>query len=189
MGMIIHKTFGAGEIIDRDDKNCITVRFGNGKELRFAIPESFERGFITADGDLKEEVERIIAERKTLLSAKYESSESESYSAVKSKRVGKKSSKKTLPTGKTATDFINYLINAGYKTETDSGYDSTVYSYAKAAESVIKEEGVTWLDLESNIDDIVDKYDVGGAREDFGAKSNKTVINALKRFKEFVESK
>lgn len=189
MGMIIHKTFGAGEIIDRDDKNCITVRFGNGKELRFAIPESFEMGFITADGDLKEEVERIIAERKTLLRAKFESSESESYSAVKSKRVGKKSSKKTLPTGKTATDFINYLINAGYKTETDSGYDSTVYSYAKAAESVIKEEGVTWLDLESNIADIIDRYDVGGAREDFGAKSNKTVINALKRFKEFVESK
>ena len=28
MGMIIHKTFGAGEIIDRDDKNNITVRFG-----------------------------------------------------------------------------------------------------------------------------------------------------------------
>ena len=94
-----------------------------------------------------------------------------------------------MPTGKIATDFINYLINAGYKTETDSGYDSTVYSYAKAAESVIKEEGVTWLDLENNIDDIVTKYDVGGAREDFGAKSNKTVINALKRFKEFVESK
>lgn len=61
--MIIHKTFGAGEIIDRDDKNSITVRFGNGKELRFVIPESFEKGFITADGDLKEEVERIIAKR------------------------------------------------------------------------------------------------------------------------------
>ena len=94
-----------------------------------------------------------------------------------------------MPTGKTATDFINYLIDAGYKIETDSGYDSTVYSYAKAAESVTKEECVTWFDLENNIDDIVAKYDVGGAREDFGAKSNKTVINALKRFKEFVESK
>ena len=87
MGMIIHKTFGAGEIIDRDDKNSITVRFGNGKELRFAIPESFEKGFITAYGDLKEEVERIIAKRKALLSAEPKSSESKSSSAVKSKRI------------------------------------------------------------------------------------------------------
>ena len=190
MEKIIHKTFGVGEIIDRDNKNGITVRFGNGKELRFAIPESFERGFITAEGDLKEEVERIIAERNALLNTQPESSETTSSSNAKaSKRTGKKSSKKALPTGKIATDFTNYLINAGYKIETDNGNDSTVYAYAKATESVVNEEGTTWLDLEKNIDDIVDKYDVGGVKETFGAKSNKTVINSLKRFKEFVESK
>jgi hypothetical protein len=44
------------------------------------------------------------------------------------------------------------------------------------------------LELGKNIDGIVVKYDVGGACEDFGNKSKKTVINALKRFAEFVES-
>ena len=37
------------------------------------------------------------------------------------------------------------------------------------------------------VGDIVRKYDVGGEQETFGCKSNKTVINALKRFKEFVD--
>ena len=32
------------------------------------------------------------------------------------------------------------------------------------------------------------KYDIGGTKEEFGCKSNKTVINALRRFEEFVNS-
>ena len=35
---------------------------------------------------------------------------------------------------------------------------------------------------------IVKKYDKNGPEEDYGNRGNKTVINALKRFAEFVES-
>ena len=195
MEKITHKTFGIGEVIAREG-HVITARFENGKECRFSIPQSFEKGFITAEGELKEEVEKVIEARKLQEAIEREERLKEeerraleAASKTSSKRVGRKSSKKTMPTGKIATDYINYLVDAGYKIETDNGDDSTVYAYAKAVESVVNEEGITWIDLENNIDDIVDKYDVGGEKEAFGAKSNNTVINALKRFREYVESK
>ena len=61
-----------------------------------------------------------------------------------------------------------------------------VHNSVNAVESVRAEEGISWDTLKADIDDIVDKYDEGGLMSWFGAKSNKTVINALKRFAEFV---
>ena len=55
-----------------------------------------------------------------------------------------------------------------------------------AVDSIRSEEGISWETLKTNIATIVPRYDVGGAKELFGAKSNKTYINALKRFAEFV---
>ena len=93
-----------------------------------------------------------------------------------------------MPTGPIAESYEEYLIKAGYSLETDSGNPSTVYAYANAVQSVIDEEGITWNTLQTNISTIVKKYDIGGAKETFGCKSNKTVINALRRFEEFVNS-
>jgi hypothetical protein len=91
--------------------------------------------------------------------------------------------------GPIATAFEAYLINEGYATETPSGHPSTVYSYISAIENdVLDEEHISWDMLKSNIDSILPIYDVGGKKEHIGAKSNYTVINALRRFAEFVNS-
>jgi hypothetical protein len=93
-----------------------------------------------------------------------------------------------MPTGPIAESYEEYLIKEGYSLETDSGNPSTVYAYANAVQSVIEEEKTTWNALRTNISTIVKKYDIGGTKEEFGCKSNKTVINALRRFEEFVNS-
>lgn len=83
-------------------------------------------------------------------------------------------------------EYEKYLINIGYKQTTPSGHPSTVYQYLKAIRNVCDEERISLNGLKENIGAIVAKYDVGGEKETIGAKSHKTVINALKRFEEFV---
>lgn len=46
--------------------------------------------------------------------------------------------------------------------------------------------GIGEVMLKSSIDSILPIYDVGGKKEHIDAKSNCTVINALRRFAEFV---
>jgi hypothetical protein len=83
-------------------------------------------------------------------------------------------------------DIGAMVILDGYKVKTDSGNPSTVYSYVNAVESVLEEEGLSWDALKANISATVSKYDVGGEKEVFGAKSNRTVISALKCFENYV---
>ncbi len=83
--------------------------------------------------------------------------------------------------------YENYLIKIGYKQTTPSGHPSTVYQYLKAIRNVCDEEDIGLHTLKDNIGAIVNKYDIGGEKEAMGAKSHKTVINALKRFKEFLQ--
>lgn len=85
------------------------------------------------------------------------------------------------------TEFEKYLIKCGYKTVTPSGKPSTVYDYLKRIDKVCENEGLTWISLKDNISRIVCEYDVGGLKEDLGAQSHNAVINALKRYQEFVE--
>ena len=180
MNMINHNTFGAGEVISKETINGFTylnVRFEGGKEMKFGIPFSFETGMVETLGELKEEVENAIAEKKAKLSVPALSKSSAAPS--------KKASVKSVPACPIPSAFENYLIDAGYAVETDSGNPSTVYSYLNAVESVRAEEGISWDTLKADIDDVVDKYDEGGLMSWYGAKSNKTVINALKRFAEF----
>jgi hypothetical protein len=170
------------------------VRFSCGKEMLMAIPESFKKEGIEAIGSLKEEVDKAIADKK----AKEEKARLERESAKKSElvppigypseRTGRKPKKKVVVKGSIQTKYEAYLEAAGYLVVGASGNDSTVPAYSSAVEKVIENEGITWVDLEKNIANIVAKYDVGGTCEDFGAKSNRTVINALCRFAEFVES-
>ena len=181
MNMIKHKTFGAGEVIGKETINGFTylnVRFEGGKEMKFGIPFSFETGMVEALGSLKDEVDQAIAEKKAKLSAP-------APSKIPAAPV-KKASVKSMPSGPIPSAFENYLIDAGYAVETESGNPSTVYSYLNAVESVRAEEGISWDTLKADIDRIVSKYDEGGQKAWFGAKSNKTVINALKRFAEHI---
>ena len=181
MEMVRHNKFGVGEVIGREVVSGFTflnVRFENGREMRFGIPQSFNTGALEPLGSLKDEVDQTIAEKKAKLSAPTP--------AAAPTPTAKKATAKTMPTGPIPTAFEKYLINAGYKEETDDGAPSTVYSYVNAVESVRAEEGISWDTLKADIDDIVDKYDEGGLMSWYGAKSNKTVINALKRFAEFV---
>lgn len=183
MEKVRHNKFGIGEVISKEIAGGFTfllVRFESGKEMRFGIPHSFETGALEPLGALKDEVDRVVAEKKANLA---------SLAPAKVPAAStRKASAKYIPSSPVATAFESYLIMEGYKIETDSGNPSTVYSYINAVESVLEEEGFSWDALKNHISATVSKYDVGGAKELFGAKSNKTVINALKRFEEFVNT-
>ena len=83
--------------------------------------------------------------------------------------------------------FKEYLIEEEYKHWTGSGYPSTVLQYVSAIEQVMQQEGISdWLTLAEELPNLILKYDKYGAMEKFGAKGHNTVINALKRFSEYV---
>ena len=192
MQTVTHKIFGIGEVIAKEVKEndiFITVRFTSGKEMRLAV-KSFEDGFVTAEGDLKEEIEKVISDKKALEAKKHAAfiaSTIAHTTTTAGHTSGKKAYSKMVVSGPIATAFEAYLINEGYAIETPSGHPSTVYSYISAIENdVLDEEHISWDMLKSNIDSILPIYDVGGKKEHIGAKSKYTVINALKRFAEFV---
>lgn len=84
-------------------------------------------------------------------------------------------------------EFELWLIEKGYKEYTDDGKPSTVYFYSKSINLVIDKENLTsWKDLEHNIDLYIMQYDTGGIKEKIGNLSHRTVINALKLYKDFL---
>jgi len=85
--------------------------------------------------------------------------------------------------------FEEYLMKRGYAITAPSGKPSTAYDYPRRIEKVCKWENTTWADLATNIDAILVEYDIGGSKEKLGNKSNKAVINALKRFSEFLKER
>ena len=197
MQTVMHKQFGRGEVIAKTEKEIgasIRVKFENGKELTLSIPDSFTLGIVTAEGDLVEEVETAIARR---LEAKRQMIKEALEKPLPSTTPPRKTSTTRTTASKTkvtshstiTTDYEAYLIEKGYSTETPGGSKSTVYSYIGAIEKhVLKTENISWQTLKENIDSIIAKYDVGGEREKIGAKSKSTVINALKRFRDFINS-
>ena len=194
MEMIKHKRLGLGEVISKASKGnstYLTVRFASGKGMQFVIPESFETGLIEAEGNLKAEVDKAIEDKKARETAKFSTTLAPTTVSHR-KSTARKTTKyrvgKIIPIGPVASAYVDYLIAAGYKTETDSGKPSTVYAYVKAVLAVLSEEDISWLTLKTNASDVVKKYDIGGEKEILGRKSNKTVINALKRFEEFVNA-
>lgn len=69
------------------------------------------------------------------------------------------------------------------------GKPSTAYDYSKSRiPKICERENITIDELAKKISVYVDKYDTFGDESEFGNKSNRAFINALKRFKEFVES-
>jgi len=85
--------------------------------------------------------------------------------------------------------FEKYLIGKGYSQSTPSGHRSTTYDYAKVRiPKICEKERITVEQLADNINCYVQKYDFNGNESDFGNKSHRAFINALKRFEEFVDS-
>jgi hypothetical protein len=82
--------------------------------------------------------------------------------------------------------FERYLIDCGYKQKTPSGNPSTVYDYIKRIDKICEWENISWEQLATNIHIILPQYDVGGNKEDLGKKSHNAVINALRRFSDYV---
>lgn len=83
--------------------------------------------------------------------------------------------------------FENYLVSQGYKVKTPSGNPSTAYDYVKRIENICDWEKCNWEDIAKSIDLLVREYDIGGSKEELGNKSHRAVINALKRYREFVK--
>jgi hypothetical protein len=130
--MVKHKLFGMGKVINKEvvgDYTYITARFDTGKELRFVIPTSFETGAVEAIGTLKDEVEQAIADREARR-AVTTTPVAVATPTVPATRTRTKP--KTTATGPMADAFEKYLINKGYKIETDKGKRSTVYFYLDA---------------------------------------------------------
>lgn len=86
-------------------------------------------------------------------------------------------------------EFEEYLIKKRYKEYTLNGDKSTTYDYSHIRiPFVLKEEKISIEKLMMDIDYYVSIYDIGGKKEKFGKKSHRSVINALKRFHEFLLS-
>ena len=192
MQTVNHKLYGVGEVINKEtteNGRYITVKFASGKETRFSIPDSFTLGIMEANGDLKDEVDAAISEKRAREAARLQQLREESVvatTATPSHRHGRTPTTPVSVRGSIELAFEEYLINAGYCEYTVSGNPSTVFSYIHAIKKVLEEEGLSWYALQNNIENIVPIYDIGGAKQHIGAKSNYTVINALKRFNEFV---
>lgn len=190
MQTVRHKIYGYGEVIGKTG-TVITVRFEDVGEKRFSIPESFIVGALVAEGSLKEEVERAIADKKARDEARHNENCATQVSVQRYTAPKTRGKKHPVPVAVKSTieaAYEEYLIKAGYKIETDSGYESTVPRYVKAVKAVLENEGMSWSALKSRIGEIVARYDVGGPMERFGSKSMSTPINALKRFGEFVSA-
>ena len=82
--------------------------------------------------------------------------------------------------------FRKYLIDKGYKEFTASGLDSTVGQYITAVGMVFEEERLSVEEFNRRINEICFLYDIGGAKESIGERGHRTVINALKRYREFI---
>lgn len=84
-------------------------------------------------------------------------------------------------------DFEQYLINRGYKVVSKAGNKSTTYDYSRRRiPFVMREEGVSIYKLAENIDYYINLYDSDGPKSSLGAKGKGSVINALRRFREYI---
>lgn len=83
-------------------------------------------------------------------------------------------------------EFKKYLIENGYKEWTPSGNPSTVYDYTKRIDKICEWESISWEQLANDVQKYLEQYEIGGIKENLGKKSHNAVINALRRFSEFV---
>ena len=192
MSVVKHKDFGLGTVVKREvlsngkfikveyGGNYVTARFGGGKEIRFAIPSSFEQGMLEAIGDFADEVADVAEEiRAKRLAGKCDWGISDGKCDIEaSEERGIKTPAKITVTGNLKEDFKTYLAESGYE-------DTVAYAYPRAVGIVCAEECISWKTLLYDIIKIIPLYSKGGAKEEIGNYQKKTVINALKRYRDF----
>ena len=87
-------------------------------------------------------------------------------------------------------EFHNWLKENGYSEVTPKGLPSTCTNYPMRIEYIMWYEHLSsWQDVVNNIDVLLPAYSEGGIRESIGHKSHDSVINALRRFCEFLIEK
>lgn len=84
-------------------------------------------------------------------------------------------------------NFKRYLRKNGYKEWSDAGNETTISSYVYWIERVMEREHInTWSEFTDHIQGILRKYGEYGEMRCFGKEAHSTVINALKRFMEYL---
>ena len=79
-------------------------------------------------------------------------------------------------------NFQNYLRNNPVKILKES----TIKDYTYRLEGICKRENITLNEIAKNIDFYVEDYGPKGNNSEYGKKSNRAYISALKRLKEFL---
>lgn len=77
--------------------------------------------------------------------------------------------------------FRLYLQNRNYRPAT------TIPAYINSIEKICAEENLSWMGIAENIHKLVKDYDSSGVKAELGEYGHRTVINALKRFQEFIQ--
>ena len=197
MGTVKHKIFGTAKIISRDE-TTITIEYDkSGKVSVLKFPEAFTSDLkvFEIDPELQREVDAIVNARKEAEHALYaekealrlKEKEAVSAAVTQARRTVKKPAKVKIKDA-IEQSFEEYLIASGYSIATPTGKPSVVPSYIRAVNKIMKNEGLTWNSLKTNIDVIVALYGKGGAKESEGLEQHETYINALRRFEDFVNN-
>ena len=82
-------------------------------------------------------------------------------------------------------EFVEFLERTGYSKQTPSGNPSTITDYKNRIKKILEKESISIYQLYTDIDRYVQKYDTCGEEEEFGKKSHRAFISALKKFQEF----
>ena len=195
MKTLKHKWLGTATIIRREGDR-MTIKYDKSdSEVILKMPDSFVSGMFLIDDELKREVDAALEEKKEAARIEREAREAqraEAQSTTITHRSGTRRSGRTFTrvqlTGDYEKDFESFMLKNGYSAKTENDTKSTVYAYVNSVKSVMSDEGLDWTSLVKQISSIASIYDIGGAKEEIGDRGNRTVINALRRFEDFVNN-
>lgn len=195
MKTLKHKWLGTATIIRREGDR-MTIKYDKSdSEVILKMPDSFVSGMFLIDDELQREVDEAVAAKKEaerIAQEAREAQRAEAQSTTITHRSGTRRSGRIFTrvqlTGDYEKDFESFMLKNGYSAKTENDTKSTVYAYANSVKSVMSDEGIDWTSLVKQISSIASVYDIGGAKEEIGDRGNRTVINALRRFEDFVNN-
>ena len=195
MATVRHKWFGTAQIIRREGDLIVIQYDKTGTKSNLKFPDSFltKPCLFALDSKLQSEVDAIVEARREearILREEKEAQRAQEKAAAITHHSGTRRTGRTFTsiqlTGDYETDFESFMLKNGYSAKTENDTKSTVYSYVSSVKAVMNEEGLTWAELYHRISNIASEYDVGGSKSEIGDRGNRTVINALRRFEDFV---
>ena len=84
-------------------------------------------------------------------------------------------------------NFINYLRKEGYSEWSANGNETTISKYIYWIERVMRYEMINdWSELTNHIQHLLIRYGEFGEMKSFGQEGHSTVINALRRFMDYL---